>query len=44
MCETVGNVEGKALVITMDHSLLEAETETPGDTLRDVKTDGRHND
>ena len=36
--KTVGDVEVEALMITMHHSLAEAEAETPGDTLRDAET------
>ena len=38
-CETGGDVEAKALVIAMHHSLAEVEAETPGDTLHDVETE-----
>ena len=38
-CETLGNAEGEALVITMLYSLAEGEVETPGDTLRDVEAE-----
>lgn len=34
----MGDVEVEALMITMHHSLAEAEAETPGDTLRDADT------
>ena len=37
--ETGGDVEAKALVIAMHHSLVEVEAETPGDTLHDVETE-----
>lgn len=42
-CETEGDLEGKALVTTMHYSLAEAETETRGDTLRDVETEASAN-
>ena len=43
LSETVGYVEDEALVITMHYSLVEAEAETPRDTLGDVKTEASPN-
>ena len=37
--KNVGDVEVKALVMTMPHRLAEAQAKTPGDTVQDVETD-----
>ena len=37
--KNVGDVEVKALVMTMPHSLAEAQVKKPGDTVQDVETD-----
>ena len=37
-CESVGDLEGEALVFTMHHILTEAKVETACDTLGDVET------
>ena len=41
--ETVGDLEGEALVITMHHSLAEVEAEKGGHTLRNVETEALTN-
>jgi len=42
-CETVGNLQGKALVFTIHQILAEVEAETPGYSLRDVETEASAN-
>ena len=37
--KTVGDVQVRALVITMHYSLAQAQLQIPGETLRDVETD-----
>ena len=38
-CETVGDVEAQAPVITIHHNLAQVKAETPREILRDVETE-----